>query len=304
MDFTQLRYFQVLARLEHSTRAAAELHIAQPALSRSIRGLEDALGLELFDRVGKRLRLNDNGRILLRHADTILQEIEDAKKELQDQRTRVNRHVSISMSAASKLLPGLIRGFKARYPDVTLEIKQQDPEGEFPGNCDIMISSSICPVEKANTITLMEEEICLAMPVSNPFSGHKKIRLQEVAEEPFICLFKGKSLRRVTDEYCRMAGFVPEIILESDSPGTVRELIALGVGLAFIPKITWQGMESDPNISLVEIEEPHCTRFINMTWQNNHYASKSSALLQNYLVEFFSDVSADYQRRQLAVKAQ
>lgn len=289
MDLTQLKYFQTLARLEHSTRAAEQLHIAQPALSRSMRKLEDELGLPLFDRVGRGLKLNENGRILLRHTNAALLEIEDAKRELAEKRGKMNRHVSVSMQAASKLLPAIIRGFNEKYPDVSLDIKQQDA-GQNAPECDIVIFSSIEPQEKANCITLMQEEICLAMPSANPLSRRKSVALNEVAGQPFICLYKGKGLRQVTDEYCRMAGFQPEIVLESDNPGTVRELTALGVGLAFIPKITWRGVGDDPGISLVEISGQKCTRCINMEWRESGYVTKASRLFKNYLVEFFAAI--------------
>ncbi len=292
MDLIQLKYFHVLSELQHMTQAANSLHIAQPALSRTLRNLEQELGLQLFDRVGKNLCLNENGQILQRHTRVILQEVEDALRELAEQKGLVSQHVSLSMFAGSKLLPDLIRGFKQRYPDISLQIIQQGIPDEAAGKCDIMIFSSITPPsDTGNTMTLMEEEICLALPVSNPLSNRREISLADAAGEPFICLHKGKGLRTVTDEYCRIAGFSPHIILESDSPGTVRELIALGVGLAFIPMVSWQGMDKDPNVRIVKISEPRCRRYVNMTWRKSEYVSRAAVLMRKYLIEFFSDAS-------------
>ena len=84
MDISQLKYFEVCANLENITKAADKLNIVQPALSQSIRKLEVELGVNLFDRIGRSIRLNDNGRILLKYTGQILALMESAKGELQD----------------------------------------------------------------------------------------------------------------------------------------------------------------------------------------------------------------------------
>ena len=293
MELVKLKYFQTIAELQNVTQAANALHIAQPSLSRALCNLEKELGLPLFDRIGKHIYLNENGKTLLRHTEVILRELEDTQRELAERKGQLNQQVSLSMHAGSKLLPELINGFQKLNPNISLQIMQQDIQSDFDKKCDITIYSSIHPANAPNSITLMEEGICLALPVSNPLSRRKSVYLSEVADEPFICLYKGKGLRTVTDEYCRMAGFSPRIVLESDSPSTVRELIAVGVGLAFIPKITWHGMDDDSNVCLVEIEEPHCTRYVNMTWRGQRYVTHSSLLLRNYIIDFFTQKSAE-----------
>lgn len=290
MDLLQLQYFETLAELQNVTHAANALHVAQPALSRSLKGLEQELGLQLFHRIGKHIYLNENGKILLAHTKRIMQELADARMALEERKDLSNQQVNISMQAGTKLLPDLIRGFQARHPEIMLKINQQSG-GFLAEKCDIVIDSSMHPQNSPNTAALMEEEIYLAMPVTNPLSKRASVPLLEVAQEPFIGLYKGKALRTITDEYCNMAGFVPRIILESDNPATVRELIALGMGLAFVPKITWKGIDQDPNVILVPIECPHCIRYVNMTWRANRYVSKASLALRAYLVEFFEQAA-------------
>jgi DNA-binding transcriptional LysR family regulator len=91
----------------------------------------------------------------------------------------------------------------------------------------------------------------------------------------------------ITDEFCDQAGFKPNIFLESDNPGTVRDLISLGMGFAFIPVISWPGMGDDPNVSLVEIEQPRCSRYVIMKWRKDRYLSSAALKLREYLIEFF-----------------
>lgn len=292
MDITQLQYFRVLAKTQHMTKAAGLLNLAQPALSRSLKSLEAELGVRLFDRIGKHIYLNGDGQLFLKHVEVMLGEYEDARLALADRQGHAQKRVVLSMYAGSKLLPELIRGFKAAHPDIALQIMQQGSQSEDLAPGGITVFSARRPMEGPGTVTLMEEGICLAMPAGHPLAGRKSIDLAQVAEDPFICLYKGKGLRVITDAFCREAGFSPNIILESDSPGTVRDLISVGAGLAFVPKISWPGMDSDPSVRLVEIAKPHCTRFVVMRWQSGRYLGEAAARLREYLVAFFAQKAA------------
>lgn len=289
VDLVQLQCFQVLAKTQHMTKAANILNMAQSALSRSLKNLERELGVQVFDRVGKYIYLNENGQILLRHVDVMLREYEEAKSSLGDRRDQEKKTVVLSMYAGSKLLPELIRGFKSQYPDISLQIIQQGSAGERLAPSDITIFSVGQPTREENATVLMEEKIFLAMPADHSLAARKSVRLAEVAAEPFICLYKGKGLRVITDELCAQAGFEPNIVLESDSPATVRDLISLGVGLSFVPQISWQGMDEDKSVSLVEISEPKCSRSIVMTWRSDRCLTKAASKLREYLVTFFAE---------------
>lgn len=282
MELHTLEYFVCAAQAQHITRAAAQLRVAQPSLSRTIAHLESELGVPLFDRVGKNIVLNGYGQIVLRHALRVLQEVEDIRDELADARDQNARTVTISMFAASKLLPQLVMGFKKEYPSIRLRIVQGDAA---PRGCDITLSSSLQPCTGACEVTLIEEEIFLALPEDNPLAAGPDIDLRQAAGQEFICLQKGKSLRTITDFYCRMAGFEPTVVMESDSPETVRELIGAGVGISFIPGVTWGGMATD-RIAVLPIRFPSCRRYINLSWRQG-YLSGAAILFRDYVRHFF-----------------
>ena len=238
IDLHSLIYFKKVAELQHLTRAAEELRVAQPSLSRTIAGLEAELGVKLFDRVGKGIVLNRNGAILLRHTNSVLRELADAQAELADQEAEGNRTVTISLFAASKLLPQLISDFKAEFPSIRLQIIQHDLREQGEGERDIAIFSSVQPAVGENERVLIEEELLLALPEGSPLASQRILPLSDLAEMEFICLHNGKSLRTITDLYCQMAGFSPRVVLECDSPETMRELICAGMGISFVPSIT------------------------------------------------------------------
>lgn len=286
MDLHALSQFKKIAELQHITRAAEELHVAQPSLSRTIARLEQELGVPLFERSGKNIILNDYGKIVLKHTDRIFQEIKDIERELEEASDEKSQTVSLSLYSASKLLPGLVMAFKKAHPAVRLQIIQENLHKDPSKECDLTLYSSMQPSDSEYSVTLFAEDIFLALPESNPLAHRSSLQLSEVAHEEFICLQRGKSLRTITDTYCRIAGFEPSVVLESDSPETVRELIRAGIGISFIPSITWQGMETE-NLVLIPIESPQCKRYINLSWRSRGYFSPAAGLFRDFVQEYF-----------------
>lgn len=287
MDIHSLTYFKKVAELQHITQASEELHIAQPSLSRTISRLEEELGVRLFDRTGKNIVLNHYGEILLRHTNRILQELKDIEEELADTSSLEKRTVTLSLYAASKLFPQLVMAFKKEYPSIRLQIVQENLNKDHSDGCDLVLYSSMMPSSNSdNSVTLIKEDILLALPESNPLAHRDKLDLREMANEEFICLQTGKSLRTITDTYCQIAGFQPTVILESDSPETVRELIRAGIGISFIPSITWAGMGTE-HIVLVPISFPQCVRYINLSWRDSGYLSPAAILFRDFVRDYF-----------------
>lgn len=292
MDFHSLKYFKKVAELQHITRASEELHVAQPSLSRTISRLERELGVQLFERSGKNIALNLYGEIVLKHANRIFQELKDMEQELSETAADSSQSVSLSLYSASKLLPGLVMAFKQAHPSIRLQIIQENLHKNSSEECDLTLYSSMQPNGNDNSVTLFAEDILLALPESNPLAHRSSLNLSEVADEEFICLQRGKSLRTITDMYCKIAGFEPSVVLESDSPETVRELIRAGIGISFIPSITWQGMETE-NLILVPISSPQCKRYINLSWRNQGYFSPAAALFRDFVQEYFRPYKKD-----------
>ena len=117
------------------------------------------------------------------------------------------------------------------------------------------------PADTKERYELFKERIFLAVPHNSPYASEESVRLQDFAHEDFISLSGSRSIRTICDRYCMQAGFVPHIIYESDSPDTVKNLIASGLGVGFWPHYTW-GMDSMEQIRLLPIAEPTCQRAI------------------------------------------
>lgn len=289
MELLQLKYFEVVARHEHITRAAEELHISQPSLSKVISRLEKELGAMLFDRLGRNIRLNSFGKAFLKRIERVFLELEDAKRELADMSGLEQGKISLAWTSVS-LLPRVLEGFLKKYPhvsfrqavDSTLEIKHQLESGLI----DLCISSP--PIEGPGITCkpLFTEELFMAVPKNHRLANRESIDLIEVAKEHFVSTKQGYGYRDITDELCRQAGFTPNIVFEGDVTFSIINLINAGLGVAFLPAPTMR----DFNVELpklLHINKPVCQRTICLSYLEGHYLSKAAQQFCQYVTDYF-----------------
>lgn len=283
----QLTYFYKIAHAPTLTQAAVDLHISQPCLSKLIRNLEDEFHMKFFERDGRYIRLNENGRIFLKYATQILNTVEDMRDELQDCREREDLSLRVGLFAASALFPTIISGFRAEHPNVKITVVQHSFEHRLRENTlDLIFLAALHEPAYPNCIRLTEEEILLAVPNDHPLAGRDSVPLKELKDEKIISMSKGKTLRTIVDQYCADAGFQPKVVLESDDPAMLRNLIQSGFGVSFVPQKTWMAyMRGD--IHLLHITDPRCVRYLYVTTPRGAYRTTAARLFQQYLVRFF-----------------
>ena len=295
LTLLSLIYFQKTAEMQHLTRAAKALHISQPSLSHTIKMLEKELGVPLFQRVGRNIILTKYGEILWGHTNRIMRELKHAQKEMEDAKEAQDLTVTISIFAASMIIPAFLTEFRREHPDIRFEIIQQRDQKELQRHpqVDLYLSSSINPVDDDYSATLLKEHIMIAMPDTHPMAQKSSVHLEDFEKSDFISLQQGVALRNITDYYCQIAGFVPHVILESDSPVTVREFIRAGLGVSFAPSITWHGVGGD-HVALVPISTPNCQRYIGLSWNKNVPLSPPAEKLRDYFIKNFGNFAKNY----------
>ena len=290
MDLLQLRYFQTVARLEHMTQAAQELSISQPSLSKTIIHLEHELGVSLFDRQGRTIQLNQYGKAFLRRIEQVFATLEDGQRELADLALGKQGQVALA-SMNVYLLPGLLQSFRERHPGVNIRLSghpRQEMLAQLErGEIDLCFSTP--PIERPGIeqASLMNEEILLAVPPGHCLAERETLRLSEVAQEPFLALKQGYSLRKLTDTWCQQAGFTPNIVFEGDEPGALLHLVKAGLGIACIPALVWLSI-SERAVARVHIEEPHCQREVLLLWSKERYLSVAARELRSFIIAYFA----------------
>lgn len=289
MELTQLRYFQVAARHQHITRAAEELNISQPALSTMISRLENELGMSLFDRSGRSIVLNQNGKLFLRRVNHILIEIDDFQRELKDMACDVDNSISLAVSSP-QFLQGM-HTFIHQHPNYKWQ--QQVAENKEIasmlqyGQIDLAVTSPGIYGEEFDSTLLLRDTFMLAVHKDHPLAKRTSVRLSEVANERFIMLLKGLPFRTQTDRIFADLGITPYYTMECDHL-LRRELVNANAGISVATKSASFRHLFSPNIRFLDLEDVHHARDIVLTYRKNHYLSKAARQFAVYLKNKFS----------------
>ncbi|KNH23517.1 LysR family transcriptional regulator [Priestia megaterium] len=286
MELLQLKYFQVVARLEHISKAAEELYVSQPALSKTISQLEKELGIRLFDRNGKYIKLNRYGKAFCAKVERALKTLEDAKHELKDMSNDPCEEIRLVVLASSHLLPELLSRFREQYPHVRFRLMQHLTNSNSQPDFDLCISAFPLTTRQIEHTPLLRESILLAVPLDHSLAKQSCVKLNELKNEKFIVLKKGKELRKITDVICKEQNFAPQITFESDDPATVRGLIRAKQGIGFIPEVTWGG-STGKDVKLLKIEEETFERTIFLAWNNGGYVTDLQQIFRQFVIDYF-----------------
>jgi DNA-binding transcriptional LysR family regulator len=242
MEVQVLRCFVAVADGATVTRAAADAHMTQPALSRALRRLEHEAGAELFQQVGRVLRLTPAGRAFRQHAEAALDHLDRGLRAVHETVSPESGLVPLAFlhSLGTWLLPPLITGFRARFPLSRFELRQGSEavlvETLLDGTADLLLTAGDPGHPLITWRRLLVEPLWLAVPPGHRLAQRRRARLAEVAEEPFILLRHEQGLRSVTETLCRAAGFTPRAGFEGDEVATLRGLVSAGLGVALVPR--------------------------------------------------------------------
>ena len=257
MDLKQLEYFVRVAELGSFTRAAQQLHIAQPALSRQVRLLEVELRQNLLLRNGRGALPTEAGKLLLEHGRGILHQVERAKEELGRARGGLSGRVAIGMptSVAKALAVALTREFRARMPEATLAISEglsvAMQEALLNGRLDIALLYNALPTPELELLPLLEEALYLVQPAPKKPAApsaaksaasvkkaatSKQFPLAQLADLPLVIPTRPNAIRNLVETELGKLGIKPRIALEIDGVAAILELVADGAGSAVLPQ--------------------------------------------------------------------
>ena len=287
MELLQLQYFRTAARLQHFSKAAAFHGVPQSSISRTIARLEAELSCPLFTRTGKHVTLNEYGIVFLDKVTLALDSLSRGVSELESMTQTKRGNIRLAVRETSKLLPDILSAFLAIHPDAGFSLVQHQGSAAVPDDFDLCITA--LPVEEASLHCqeLLTEDIQLAVPANHAFALKPSVDLAQAREERFIGLTAGKSLRRVTDAYCSLHGFTPNIVFESDDAATVRGLIENGLGIAFVPLKSWKTVPSD-RIRLLPIADMDCQRTIAVCWFQGQTLSPAADAFRRFIVAWYA----------------
>lgn len=244
MDIRQLRYFVTLAEKRHFGQAAEALHIAQPALSQSIRQLENGLQVELLDRSTRPIRLTSAGRTLLREGRALLSQFTRAEMlAKQEGATDGGRLIiGVTGTAALEFAVPALRAFGRRRPDVQVSLREMSSPQQLGAldTGEIHIGFVRPPVadEKISIRLVHTDPLYLALPSDHPKAQSERIRLVEMSGTAFVIFERDEApgFHDLMLHVCRAAGYVPTMIQEAQQMTTMLSLVGGGFGCALVPR--------------------------------------------------------------------
>lgn len=293
MDLQQLHYFVTIAHLENMSRAAEELYVAQPSLSRSLARLEAELGAPLFERQGRHLRLNHIGRAFLQYVEQALAQLAEGKNEVADLVNAEQGLVRLAVlyTVGAELLPDLLHTFRQEHPTIRFQLSQHAASTMIDqlenGEIDLCISSPQPERADIGWAPLRTEEIFLVVAPDHRLAGRGSVSLSEVAGEPFIALKHSYGLREMTDHFCYLAGFTPRITFEGDELVLVRGLAAANLGVAFMPALALNKTR-ETELACLHIQDIPCQRTIGLAWSAKHYATSAVQTFRQFVLAYFA----------------
>lgn len=257
MELLQLRYFLAVAENEHITNTAKQLHIAQPALTQSIHRLEQELGVSLFERAGRGIRLSPAGAYVRDRVKPAMETLENVARDVQLFQQGEQGVVRVGVHAASGVAIDGIAAYSELNPHVSFEITQDERERHRDVIVTTITPRGSSTVENAIEKTPFSERIGIAVPASSALGDTAS--LADFANERFIALAGSRRFREVCDTFCARRAFTPHIAFESDNPLVVKKMIGLGLGVGFWPDHSWGDLDPK-SCRLVHLQEPEFTR--------------------------------------------
>jgi DNA-binding transcriptional LysR family regulator len=256
--FRQIRLFQALADTGSVSAAARAMHVTQPTASMQLKEVSQAIGLPLYEVIGKKVHLTEVGKELALTARSIVFEWESFQQRVDEIKglSRGKLRVAV-VSTAKYFMPKMIGSFCQKYPaiDVALEILNRDGVVQrLQNNLDDLYIMSMPPTDmNLHDELLMPNPIVVIAPISDPLAGKKRISRAELRSYRFILREPGSGTRMTGDQFFRKKKFNPNIRLELGSNEAVKESVAGGLGIGVISRHALHGMDKEHGVRVVDV---------------------------------------------------
>ena len=285
MELRQLRYFVAVAEERHFGRAAKRLRLSQPPLSAQIKGLEEELGVKLFQRSTRQVALTDAGRTFLEKAEGILEAVEEAKEAAKgaDEGVRGRLEIGFISSATLGLLPPAIRLFRERFGGVEIELREltsaQQIDALYAGEIRVGLVRLPLRAPGLRFEPLQEESFVVALPSGHPLEALESVPLEAMVDQPLIFFTRQlmPSLHAQIVELFQRVGAFPNVVQHAVHLQTIVGLVASDVGLAILPEPAER--LSREGVVYRSLDAPDATSWVGLA----RVEEDSSLLVENFV---------------------
>jgi len=289
MDLLQLKYFVALAEKEHLNKTAEELIITPSTLSSSLSRLEKELGIKLFDRIGRNIRLNKFGQIYYKYCKEVFTALNNASAEINDAQDKTDSGLTIGLTNPL-LWQGPFQELRALHPDIHFQLIAFDTgtENSDISNLDLIIASpdSLRDPSLASK-TLFYDEVLLAVPPKHRLAKRKSIDLSEAKDEWFVNSLRNTSFRQYCDNLCLQAGFEPKTQIECDYILRSKMMISENMICLITRRGYLTGLYNEA--VLIPLSFPRCMRPQAIFWHKDRYQTKAAQMIKSFVIKYYEN---------------
>lgn len=295
MDIKDLRYFCVTAEMEHITKAAEKMNIAQPYLTRVIHQIEEEAGGELFDKTGRRIRLNANGRVFYKHAKRVLAEMDTLYSEMDYLFERKEQTITLTCNIES-FSRRLVLAFNQGKPNYSLEVLS----ATYPDVISALVSGEtqfaltsppILPDSEKGieTIPIFASEGLILLPPGHPLLGRKKVSVDDIRKDSLVTMPRGSGMRIRLQPIFDGYDYHPHIVLESSNLDVITSAVMAGVGIAFVTDVI---LADNPALSenIVRIDAPDVVGYYGLSYYRYAVESRHAKQFLEFVKQFFAEL--------------
>jgi DNA-binding transcriptional LysR family regulator len=291
MNFNHLAVFDAVAAEGSVTRAGARLRISQPAVSRQLKLLEDAVGAPLVDRHPKGVRLTAAGELLAgysRRVFALAGEAERALAELQGLK-RGSLTVGASTTIGIYFLPALLARFRSRFPRIDLHMEVSNTQviqrALVEHRVDVAVTEGFIHWPELDARVFLVDEIVPIVAPGHPLASARRVSLRRFCEEPLLMREKGSGTREVIEEALEGKGIAVQPMMDLGSTEAIKRSVAAGVGVAFVSSLTIEQELHDGRLASLRLHDCRLRRSLHVVQSRDHGVSKAVGAFLELLEE-------------------
>lgn len=288
MELQQLIYFAEIAKLQNITKAANQLYISQPALSKSMRHLEEELDVPLFVRQGKNIYLTSSGELFYQRVQGILADIQSAKRQMQEFNQNADVSVRLKIRALSGIMPEILNQFLKLHPQIRFSLQHGGELAVTETDYDFIIRSVPTEDEARNKALLLREDICLIVPEAHPLAKEKSCTFSQLSEFPLIHPAKNCYFSDTLSSIFSANGYHPDIQISCDEPNTIINLVRQNFGISFMSEYSISP-SMQKGIKLIPMSEADFTRDVYLIWPDGAYMPQAAQYFKKFILKYCAE---------------
>ena len=285
----QLRVFEAVAVHLNFTRAAEELHLSQPAVSMQIRQLEDVVGVELFEKLGKRIQLTEAGRELFHYGQGIINQLREAEEVLESLKGLSGGRIKLAVaSTVNYFAPRLLAAFHRRYPEINLHLDVTNREALVrlldANEADLVMMGH--PPDNLQLVTepFMENPLVVIAPPQHPLAKQPNISLERLAEEVFVMREPGSGTRQAMERFFYDHGLEIRKGMEMTRNEAIKQAVRAGLGLSIVSIHTIELELETGRLIALDVEEFPILRGWNLVHRRGKRLSPAAQAFREFVL--------------------